>query len=70
MHRIPRIQVNDDVTIERSDGISRHGTFLCSNDEWVVIRGTVGDLIGKEIAIPAAVILAIVRNSTEQRRAF
>jgi hypothetical protein len=49
----------DIIQIERADGYSRYGKFIKSDDEYVIIRGTVGDDIGKEMLIPKAHIVQI-----------
>lgn len=61
------MKYGDEVAIERSDGYSRFGTYLRSDDEYIHIKGTVGDNIGKRILIPKAHILQITVLQTARQ---
>ena len=50
----------DNLHIERIDGFSTFGTFQSQDDEYVVVTGTVGDLIGKTIIVPKVRIIQII----------
>ncbi len=60
------MKTGDDIQIERSDGYSRFGTYLKSDDEYIYIRGTVGDDIGKKLMIPKIHVLQITILSTRR----
>ena len=55
---------NVSVEYECRDGIfTRHGTFVKQDEDSIIIRGTVGDSIGKPIIIPKSRIVSITVNS-------
>lgn len=50
----------DGLLIERVDGRSTFGTFIRETDEYIVVRGTIGDNIGNEIIVPKHKVVQIV----------
>lgn len=54
------LQTGMRLTIERKDGYSTHGTFLSENEEYIKVRGTVGNNINKEIIVPKSNIAQII----------
>jgi hypothetical protein len=57
------IKRGSNVQIEKKDGYSVFGTYKGSDDEFHYIKGTVGDLIGKLIAVPKGNVSQIVAIS-------
>ena len=55
-----RIRVGTEVSVyfndDRSAPYRMFGKFVQMDDEWLVIKGTVGDYIGKEYQIPRSQI--------------
>lgn len=70
--RRARIDRDALLTIERTDGLRKHGMFIRETEHYVVIRGTVGDDIGHEILIPRDKIMQItvVERNVERKGAF
>ena len=64
------IRYGDQLHIERIDGFSTFGTFQQEDDEYFVVTGTVGDLIGKTIIVPKARIIQIIviEKNMEERK--
>lgn len=58
------------LAIERADGRTKMGQFVREDEQYVVIKGTVGGDIGREISIPRAVIMGITVTHTERPDAF
>jgi len=58
------IRRGSNVQIERKDGYSVFGTYKGNDDEFHYIKGTVGDLIGKLIAVPKGNVSQIVVITT------
>jgi hypothetical protein len=54
------LQRGDEVAVERMDDRVTHGTFIREDDEYIVVRGTVGDRIGKEILVPKSRVTQVV----------
>ena len=65
-----RIRDNVSVEYECTDGIfTRHGTFVKQDEDSIMIRGTVGDGIGKPIIIPKSRIVSVTVNAPGEQDA-
>jgi hypothetical protein len=65
-----RISRGDELSVERTDGRSRHGTFVRESEHYVTLQGTVGNDLGNEILIPRDKIMQITVVQRASREAF
>lgn len=54
-----RPQYGDEIEIAKSDGFRVFGHFKGMDETFIKVRGTVGDLIGKEILVPMSLVTQI-----------